>query len=442
MKYGPICALLLLAPAAWAAGPFELYGFNPRAKAMAGAQTAAANDYTAVFYNPALLTERTSLNFGAAINVVYPNLTIELENNLPEDSPYQPNMPEPEAGLALGFDFPVGGKLGDRLAVGLGVYLPATEIARIRMLDPSVPQWYLYESGNARMEVMPGVAVRWFDWLSTGVGLRATGGLSGPTRYTVDPVAGTVDKREFDTSLKYQIAPTLGVSLGPLWGFRAGASFRGALAMPIDFPTQMKVDGLDLTMDMQIKAISIYSPHTGIVGLAYTFLDDTLTLSVDLQYMRWSEAPDPSVQFVLDLSGDDLEHFGIGDRLDLPAEGMERNVVPALQDTFVPRAGVEFAPLEFLFVRLGYYYWPTPVPNQTTGSNYIDNNTHSLSSGVGVMVSDPLEFFSQPILIDASAQMLVLMDRQARKEDGNDPVGDWKAGGQIFDLSISIMYTY
>jgi long-chain fatty acid transport protein len=436
-----LVALVCGAPAS-AAGPFELFGFNPRAKAMGGAQAATANDYTATFYNPALLTTRATLNFGAAIGVVQPNAFIELEQPQPDGSRYAPELPGTEGGLALGFDFPVGGKLGDHLAIGLGAYLPATEIARIRVLDPVVPQFYLYESGAARMEVMPAVAVRWLDWLSTGVGLRATGGLSGPTYYTVDPVAGTVEHREFDTALVYRFAPTLGVALGPFYGFRLGATYRGALSMLVNFPNNLDLAGMDLGMAMRVGTETVYSPHTAVLGIAYQAFEGALTLSADLQYVRWSDAPDPSVSFALDTEGDDLEHLGLGDALDIPAPGMEREVRPAFRDTLVPRAGLEFAPLDFLFVRAGYYYQPTPVPNQTSGSNYVDNNAHALSSGVGVVFSDPLEIFANPISVDASAQVLLLMERSARKANGNDPVGDWRAGGQVFDFALSIIYAY
>ncbi len=438
-----VAALLTLWPvSALASGPFELFGFNPRAKAMGGAQTTAANDYTAAFYNPALLTRRESLNFGASIHLVYPNAHIELAEPLAEDSPYQPNLPQPEAGLAVGIDFPVGGKLADHLALGIGIYLPAFEISRVRIPDPAVPHYYLYENGPSRMEVMPAVAVRWFDWLSTGVGLRATGALVGPTNYRIDPVAGTVGRREFDTGLRYVIAPTLGLVLGPFWGVRVGAAYRGSLAMPIDFPTHIEIDGLQASTDIKFSAINIYSPHTASVGISWELLESALVLSLDLQYQRWSDAPDPSVQFLIDAEGEDLDRLGIGDSLDIPAPGMGRDVVPGFQDTYTPRLGVEYAPIDMLRVRAGYFFQPSHVPDQTSGSNYVDNSAHVLSSGVGVVVADPLEFFARPITIDASASVHVLAERAVSKIDGNDPVGDWSAGGQLYDFAISIMYDY
>ena len=41
---------------------FDTYGFGPRATAMGGAMTAEAKDYTAVFYNPALLMRPEDVN--------------------------------------------------------------------------------------------------------------------------------------------------------------------------------------------------------------------------------------------------------------------------------------------------------------------------------------------------------------------------------------------
>lgn len=437
-----LLGLIWLAPAR-AAGPFELFGVSPRGKAMAGAQTAVASDYSAAFYNPAGLTRQPALNWGLGAHLVQPNLRIELEQPLPADSWLEPEEPHTEGGLTLGFDFPVGGKLGDHLALGLALYLPATEIARIKVPDPAVPHYYLYQGGAARMEVMPALAVRWLDWLATGFGLRATGGFDGPARYAIDPIAGSVEKREFDTGLVYELAPTAGLTLGPFWGLRLGLVYRGALGMPIAFPNELAVAGLDIDVTVDTGAAAVvYSPHTVAAGLSFELDDGTLIVAVDLQYMFWSLSPDPSAVFTVTAEGEGLETLGLGDALNMPAPGMERTVVPGFKDTLIPRVGVEWRPLDILVLRGGYFFQPTHIPDQTTGSNYVDSSLHAVAAGIGFAFRDPWELFEQQISIDLSVQAFLLTGRSARKADANDPVGNWRAGGQLFEGSLAISYTY
>ena len=58
-------ALLLLALAGSArAQMFDNFGFGPRSTAMAGAMTAEAKDYSATFYNPALIVHRQAVVMG------------------------------------------------------------------------------------------------------------------------------------------------------------------------------------------------------------------------------------------------------------------------------------------------------------------------------------------------------------------------------------------
>ena len=56
-------SVLLLAATSAHATIYDTYGFGPRAASMGGAMTAEAKDYSATFYNPALLVERKDVNF-------------------------------------------------------------------------------------------------------------------------------------------------------------------------------------------------------------------------------------------------------------------------------------------------------------------------------------------------------------------------------------------
>src|SRR5579864_5927003 len=105
-----------VSPAAWA-NEFESLGFGPRAISMGDAVTADANDYTAVWYNPAMLVTRKDLNFGLSFN--YQHLGSQVAT---QDPSQQANLdcshctPNDSLGFSTGILFPLGGKVKNRVA--------------------------------------------------------------------------------------------------------------------------------------------------------------------------------------------------------------------------------------------------------------------------------------------------------------------------------------
>src|SRR5262249_35634719 len=98
--------------------------------------------------------------------------------------------------------------------------------------------------------------------------------------------------------------------------------------------------------------------------------------------------------------------------------------------------------LWWLALRGGYMFRPTPAPVQTSGTNILDNDTHTASLGVGFQFKDPLQIFSQPIGIDLTGQIGFLPTRLHTKDTADDPVGDITAGGTIYAISALLRYTF
>ncbi len=80
------------------------------------------------------------------------------------------------------------------------------------------------------------------------------------------------------------------------------------------------------------------------------------------------------------------------------------------------------------------------MPIQTSGTNLLDNDTHTLSLGVGFRFPDVLKFFEGRFSVDLTAQLGLMPKRQNIKDTGNDPVGDISAGGNIFSASLMLSY--
>jgi long-subunit fatty acid transport protein len=143
----------------------------------------------------------------------------------------------------------------------------------------------------------------------------------------------------------------------------------------------------------------------------------------------------------VDLGGEGLEALGLDATLDAPAPGQDRVRSPGYQDTLVWRAGVEWRPLEPLALRAGYQFRPTPVPDQTSGTNIVDANAHVVALGLGVTFRLPL-VFNQPITADLGYQAQLLEQRAAIKTNPQDEVGDWTASGAVHALALGWTYRF
>ena len=134
--------------------------------------------------------------------------------------------------------------------------------------------------------------------------------------------------------------------------------------------------------------------------------------------------------------------LGLENGLDAPAEGQDRVQPPGFQDTLNVHAGAEWRALhDVLALRAGYQFRPSPVPDQTTGTNIIDCTTHAVTAGFGLTFKLPA-VFARPVTIDAAYQAQVLVPRTATKTSPLDPVGDWTASGVVHSVAVGWTYRF
>lgn len=439
-RLGPGLALatLLLAAAPAAANPWDLYGFNPRALGMAGAHTAFADDFTAVYYNPASLTMATNAGFGFGFSAARPNLTLDFEKAERGVPDYQPPSSN---GITFGALFPLGGRaVRNRIVLGLGISVPTRSILNGQALDPAIPHWYMYQSLPSRLVAVLGLGVLPFDWLSLGMGIQILAGVTGSLDYELDIVSGRFSKKTVVFDIQPEAAPLIGAEVRPLRGLRVGLTYRSAVQSRIDLPVELQITGI-ASLDVRTRFAVQYTPHQLALGASYELHDLALKIAADVTYAMWSGAPDPSVTSRLDASGELFEGTGLGDAFDAPAPGQERAVTLAFRDIIIPRLGVE-KDLGDVSLRAGYAVKPSPAPLQTSGTNYVDSTTHQLSLGAGLRFRDPFDAFTNPLIIDAAASLFYVAKRRYEKVDPRDPVGPYDASGTIFVFGLSLRYEF
>lgn len=420
------------------AHPWSLFGFGPRAKGLAGAQTAASIDFSAVHYNPSSLTEVPYSGFGFTGSYVLPDLNIEFAEPQSADLALEP---EEAPGVAFGAQFLLGDPdVAGRVGLGLGIHLPTGSLLSGQALDPETPQWYLYQSLPRRIVASLGFGWAPWEWVSIGAAIQILAGLKGRIEYELDIVAGRFVQKSVVFDIEPRSAPSFGIELRPHERLRLGATYRASIDAEVDLPVDLEVTGLAtilVTTQFRIQ----YMPHEVAVGASYRVPEIETLLSVDAVWQGWSDAPDPSPQSAVDAAGGLLEGTGLDGAFDAPAAGQSRSVDLGFRDIVVISAGAE-QPIGPGWLRVGYQLSPTPAPVQTTGSNHIDGTAHVFALGGGIRFRDPVGILESPLIVDASAALKFLPTREHAKIAGDDPIGDFKAGGHVLSFGLGFRYEF
>ena len=428
-------ASTLSAPAA-SANLYDLYGFNPRAAAMGGAMTAAAHDFTATFYNPGAMTVDKSARVGAGVIGILPALFVDRA----VADPKQPTvLPEPSVGFTLGWIYPMGGVFDDKLALGVSLYLPVGELARVQGLARQAPQFYMFQSMHDKLVFLAAAAFEPWEWLSLGAGIQILADLTGGASLHLDVVDGRFEQREFSVELQPSASLLVGLHVRPVDGLAFGVSWRGQSSISFSLPIHVtEGDALDIRLD--VSQTVLWTPHQVSFGLSYDLPSLDLQLAIDATVAFWSAAPDPSPHIRVDIGGRLLDDLGLGDALDLSLHTAP--VEMAFVDTVIPRAGFEYKALEWLLLRTGYSFRPTPLPRQSGATAYLDNDAHVVSFGAGLVFQDPLEVHVHPLTVDLAAQATILTRRTVLRTDPGDPIGSLSHGGVVWSLSAAVSHAY
>ncbi|MBU0551101.1 hypothetical protein KKF91_07655 [Myxococcota bacterium] len=431
-------ALMLSLLLGWAqANPLEIYGLSARGQAMGNAQTAAVEDYTATFYNPGALTRPKKVGVGVGLLTSFPELRIDRSYATPQQREAAHITPPDYHGVHLGALFPLGGVFDNRFALGAAFYLPLDNLTLGQSLDARKPQFYRYQNLPDRYALLLSLAVEIVKGVSVGAGVQGLGDLVGETAMDVRASEQVVEAGSVSIDFRPTMSPTAGVLIGPFAGLRIGASWRGEIQTDFELPTHIVIDDI-LIMDVLLKGVVLYHPHTFNVGLAYDLAAWGLLISADMSYALWSRAPDPAPFFEFNMEGDALAGLGLEERLDIHSG-------PAIdlyfRDVAQWQFGLEHRPFDVARVRAGYAYRPSPAPVPTGPYNYIDNDAHILSLGLGLRYPDPLEIRRNPIQLDVVYQLTRMAEVTVRQDAGaQDLVGDFTAGGAIHSVGITFLH--
>ena len=247
----------------------------------------------------------------------------------------------------------------------------------------------------------------------------------------------SVSGQDATVSAPFKVAPTAGIVVGPLKNLTIGITWRHQIQLDFDVPSAIELDEA-ISLDLRLAGTALFTPSRMAFGVSYDINAIDLLVTSDVVWTRWSQAPDPSLDVQLDASGERLDGLGLDERLDVTGSAPVRL---AFKDTVSFRTGLEHSTTEWLKLRAGYGFEPSPAPRPTGAYNYLDPSSHRLSFGAGFMIHNPLARGQQTVHIDLGYAITLVTSESVRKSAGSmDPIGNYDTDGRIHVFAITLRH--
>jgi long-chain fatty acid transport protein len=349
---GLLAALIFALPSLVLANGLNLNGLGTRAQAMGGAFIGIADDFSAVFWNPAGAAGFRQEMFGFSATDLMPRATFRQWPLTLEVPVIDAKTPASHYLSFLGAYYrPVGPKV----VIGLGIGTPSgfgTTWNGEDLAGSSEGTIFSWSSRYRLFAISPLIAVNLTRWLSVGAAVNIQYGtldLKNPEIMGFD--AGFVDLQYEENSAGWGFGATFGVLAKPLKRLAIGlavrtpssVSYKGTARMP-----ELPLYGLHETSELRHK---ITWPLWIGGGVSFKPFEGLL-LSADVQWTQWSEVRRTSTYldqaWLLHMAGSIDGYYTFG----LPYLSGE--------DTTQLRFGVEYALNATTALRAGYYSDPSP----------------------------------------------------------------------------------
>ncbi|MCW5830660.1 MAG: outer membrane protein transport protein [Deltaproteobacteria bacterium] len=410
-----LSAALLLPAAARAQSPAIQFGLGSKSMALGGAVSAHADDFAAVFYNPAGLANKTDLQLSAGPQLVIPSFRIQSFSGTRKGST--------KTFLANNFGgvVPIGGPFERKLAIGLAAYTPFPTIVSIRIRTPEEPSFVFSEDQLQTPVIAFGAAYRVNQYFSFGAGGQLLVTAKGKIRTSVDLANAAIRQRDTSITIAPTLAPILGVQITPIRYLKLGMFYRGKVKPDFDLPIDVDADIIGFSSSFTSSIL--FSPAQLGGGLSFEVLEK-LILSTDFVYVFSSETPSPGIALRITPTA-------------LVAPIVTIDPDPNFSNTYELRAGVEYKLNEDIRFRAGYFRRTSPAPEQVFDTSFLDSTANGFSIGTGVTLKDPTEILQKPFTIDNHFQWTQYQRRTYQRESPLHPIGDLRFKGRVFNIGAT-----
>jgi long-chain fatty acid transport protein len=418
--------LLFTASTSFAAG-FRLPEAGAKAMGMGFAFTAQADDPSAIYFNPAGLTQLKGQNVMVGVTYVRENGgeytgTTPVDNNVP--GPGFTNQ-KSETQKSLNFFIPnayyTKTNASTGFAYGVGIFSPFGLGQEYNDKNTSIFRNQITKIDLQTIVVNPTIAFKVNEFLSVGLGIDWMYGKAKLDKTPWVPGVGNLYNVDLDGSGDAW-GYNFGLLLKPTENFRIGANYRSPFTLyvknaDVNISNTNPAYGLGIlgTLPSNTKgSATIAMPATFALGAAYTL--GKLTVEADADWTFWHS-------------------FG-----SLPIT--IQNQVPTLFSTANPkrwedvvalRLGAEYRVTDPLALRAGFVYDPTPVPADTMGPELPDSNRLNYMVGAGYKIG--------PWTIDGAFMYIDKKDRTVNNQaftaaGGTGFNGTWTGNAWLASLDV------
>ncbi len=386
------------------AAGFRLPDQDAAAMGMAGAFVGQADNPSAVWYNPAGISNLDGVRISAGVEMIYPVLTHENTNGTTDVS---------DRSVAWPAEIFATDRMNDRVSLGLGITSPFGLSTDWSAFSPTSHVATL--SRVKTIEINPNVAYKISDSLSAAVGL---------------------DFMKLQATLESMLSP---VTLFRLNGEGTGLGANAALLYKAN-------EQLNLGLSYRSRIKVTVDGNANVVGLPFTFTNtaqtdvtlpdliqfgasykasDRLTINTDLDYTWWSTYERLIVQSntILALSGG-LTNTSIEEK--------------DWKNTWALRIGGQYRLSDQWKLRAGYVYDQSPVPSDRFETGLPDADRQGLTIGAGYAVGN--------ITVDASYMYLWFKNRTISNSFAGgltpDPSlnGTYKSSAQLAAVTVGYKF--
>ena len=379
-------AALFLLPSFAPANGFNLNGLGSRAQGMGGAYVSLANDFSAVFWNPAGAAGFKQKTFGFFANDLIPTNTYRLETAIFE-------VPRIDAqtktshyiGLLAGFYLPVSSKV----VLGLGISTPSvygTKWTGDDFTGLSNGTSYSLMSKVAVLSLSPMVAVKLGEAVSLGAAINFNHGVfnlkkpagtsSFPPQIDGPVAAGVADLGQYEETMSgWSFGMTFGLLVKPVEDLSIGLTVRTPSTLSFNGSALLSYASLYDIPDTSDLVRDMPEPLWIAGGVSFRPFE-RLLLSADVHWTQWSKLDRLTTDYLDPIWADLAEVDG-------------RDVlVLDWQDTTQIRFGAEYTLNATTALRAGYYHDPAPGPESTLNVLLPTHTFEAFSIGIGKTVGD------------------------------------------------------
>ncbi len=434
----PVMLVLLFAASTSHASGFRLPEAGAKAMGMGFAFTAQADDPSAIYFNPAGLTQLSGNNAMVGLTYVKENGG-KFSGTTPVDDFLDGfTAAKSETQKTLNFYIPNGyytRTTPSGFAYGIGVFTPFGLGQEYENHQTSIFRNQVTKIDLRTFVVNPTIAFKVNEVLSVGFGIDW---MYGTAKLGKTPWAPTLGGNLYELALKAHgdaWGYNFGLLLKPTENLRIGASYRSPFTLRLK-DGDVNLDGINTTGVAALGGASVSQaffggntsfgtkgnatinlPATFALGAAYTA--GRLTVEADADWTFWHSYTDLPIT--------------IQDQR--PPVLVSTDAQKRWKDVVALRFGAEYRVTDPLSLRAGFVYDPTPVPADTMGPELPDATRLNYTAGVGYKIG--------PWTIDGAFMYIDKFDRTVNNQNNATLTGfngTWTGNAWLAALDIGYKF--